>query len=114
MNVFLRGASGSWGRGRFKGSLFGKSYETKYCVCRLVIWHDVWRHVGLSDAKNSNEKGTECKSYSSFTVFLLCFGTFIFVLCVPGFSKITVVTLHEFWFCFLHFVQFTNLNHRAK
>jgi len=38
---FSEGGRGSWGRGRFKGSLFGKSYETKYCVCRFVIWHDV-------------------------------------------------------------------------
>ena len=64
--------------------------------------------------KTVTKKGQSAKSYSSFTVFLLCFGTFIFVLCLPGFSKITVVILHEFWFCFLHFVQFTNLDDRAK
>ena len=106
------------GGGRFKGSLFGKSYETKYCVCRLVIWHDVWRHVGLSDAKNSNEKGTESKKlfkfYCFFAIFLVLFSSFIFVLCAPGFSKITFVILDEFCFCFLHFVQFTNPDHRAK
>ena len=73
MNVFLRGGRGSWGRGRFKVSLFGKSYETKYCVCRLVIWHDVWRHVGLSDAKNSNEKGTESKNLFKFYCFFAMF-----------------------------------------
>ena len=88
-----------------------KDYETKYCVCRLVIWHDVWRHVGLSDAKNSNEKGTECKKLFKFYCFFAMF--FIFGLCVPGFSKITFVILDEFCFCFLHFVQFTNPDYRA-
>ena len=39
--------------------LFGKSYESKYCVSRVVIWRDVWRNIGLSNAKNSNKKGTE-------------------------------------------------------
>jgi len=73
MNVFLRGGRGSWGRGRFKGSLFGKSYETKYCVCRFVTWHDVWRHLGLSDAKNSNKKGTESKKLFKFYCFFAMF-----------------------------------------
>ena len=75
MDVFLRGAAAPGGGGRSKVSLFGKSSETKYCVCRLVIWHDVWRHVGLSDAKNSNEKGTENKKlfkfYCSVAIFLV-------------------------------------------
>ena len=70
------------GGGRFKRSLFGKSYETKYCVCRLVIWHDVWRHVGLSDAKNSNEKGTESKKLFKFYCFFAMFLVPSFLFCV--------------------------------
>jgi len=72
------------------------------------------RMVGLSDAKNSNEKAREQKVIQVLLFFCYVFGTFIFVLCVPGFSKITFVNLDEFWFCFLHFVRFTNPDHRAK
>ena len=75
------GATAPGGGGHFKGSRFGKSYETKYCVCRFVIWHDVWRHVGLSDAKNSNEKGTECKKLFKFYCFFAMFLVPSFLFC---------------------------------
>ena len=71
---FSEGGAAAPGRGgRWKVSLFGKGYETKYCVGRLVIWHHVWRHVGLSDAKNSDEKRTESKKLSKFYCFFAMF-----------------------------------------
>ena len=70
--------------------------------------------LGFRMQKTVTKKGQSAKVVQVLLFFCYVFGTFIFVLCVPGFSKITVVTLHEFWFCFLHFVQFTNLDHRAK
>ena len=96
MNVFLRGAAAPGREGRFKGSLFGKSYETKYCVYRVVIWHDAKKVIQV--------------------LLFFCYGfvNFIFVFCLPGFSNITFVILDEFWFCFLHLVQFINPHHRAK
>ena len=82
MDVFLRGAAAPGGGGRSKVSLFGKSYETKYCVWRLVIWRDGWRHVGLSDAKNSNEKGTESKKLFKFYCSVVIFLVPSFLFCV--------------------------------
>jgi len=64
-----------------KVSLFGKGYETKYWVGRLVIWHHVWRHVGLSDAKNSYEKGTESKKLFKFYCFFAMFLVPSFLFC---------------------------------
>jgi len=69
------------GGGRWKVSLFGKGYETKYCVGRLVIWHHVWRHVGLSDAKNSDEKRTESKKLFKFYCFFAMFLVPSFLFC---------------------------------
>ena len=80
--MFFWGGAAAPGRGgRWKVSLFGKGYETKYWVGRLVIWHHVWRHVGLSDAKNSDEKRTESKKLFKFYCFFAMFLVPSFLFC---------------------------------
>ena len=55
-----RGAAGGRSREHFRPKTpkrppFGSPYNDNYVSCLSVNWHDVWRHVGLSDAKNSDE-----------------------------------------------------------
>ena len=116
----LRGPWGAASREQFGPKTpwlppFGNTNSENYVKCLSVLWRDVWRHVGLSDANNSEQKGAESKRYSSFTVFFATvFVLLIFWFFLPGFLKITFGILDEFWFCFFFFVHFTHLHHRAK
>ena len=82
---------------------FGSTYNKNYVSYLAVNCLDVWRHVGLSDAKNSDVKGIESKKLFKFYCFfgVLVFPSFFFFL--PGFSKITFRILDEFCFCFFFF-----------
>ena len=75
-----RGAAGGRSREHFRPKTpwrppFGSTYNDNYVSCLSVNWHDVWRHVGLSDAKNSDVKGMQSKKLFNFYCF---FGVLIF------------------------------------
>ena len=75
-----RGAAGGRSREHFRPKPpwqppFGSTYNDNYVSCLSVNWHDVWRHVGLSDAKNSDVKGMQSKKLFNFYCF---FGVLIF------------------------------------
>ena len=75
-----RGAAGGRSREHFRPKTswrppFGSTYNDNYVSCLSVNWHDVWRHVGLSDAKNSDVKGMQSKKLFKFYCF---FGVLIF------------------------------------
>ena len=103
-----------WSKNPFTAPLW-KYIQRKLCqvsCCNLAWCLETCRAFGRK--KQWRKRGREQKVIQVLLFFCYVFGTFIFVLCVPGFSKITFVILDEFWFCFLHFVRFTNPDHRAK
>ena len=115
MDVFLRGGRGPWEGGPVESIPLWKRLWNKILrgkACNLASCLETCRAFGCKKQRRKTDR--EQKVIQVLLFFCYVFGTFIFVLCVPGFSKITFVILDEFWFCFLHFVRFTNPDHRAK
>ena len=123
LNFFAKGLSAALGGAR-KGATWSKNPLTaplwKYIqrnLCQVSFCNLAWcletcRAFGRK--KQWRKRGREQKVMFVLLFFCYVFVMLIFLFFLPGFLKITFGILDDFWFCFLHFVRFTNPDHRAK